>query len=1360
MKNISIDNGKILYPYKRIDKWGFVDENYEFVIDHVFDEVFPFTDGLAKVKLNNRWNLIDKTGRVVIKLEDENFTIQKLSEELIIIGPTIYTKSGHIVQDDVSIYKKKGSYLVLVRSFYKRRSSFLKYGVINENGDSIIDFTFDKIEIINQYRERDNIIGFLVDRNGKKGFIGINGQLIIECAYSSLWIRFEANCYKVTLDDEKEALYDIEGKEVASPKNCSIYVFDDKKRLFKVVTNASSDNVGFLNSNFKLVIPPIYNEATDFVFGLSVVRIFDKSGVIDISGKIIVPIIYGKVTILNDRVIRVTKNGKSGLLTLQGAQILPNRYSQIEPFISRRGVPLYSNSSYLLEVCRDNWIREQVGLYDPIEKKFLIDCDYSSFEHLDHGIFKLSRTVFFDRSENEISNNPNNKEVRDIVRRLRSFVKKFVASSRYDEYDEYEENESYSEPEDERSYTSPEERQCNLFVDEDPYYEEPSDSEIAEGYFMEEEGLTEATKTSIFSLSKKEPFLFPYDDIKVLNSSFLAYKRGVRWGILDLNNSIVTDPIFDKIEEVNDYLTKVMTGTLWQVFIFSLSKVKSKKYITISKLCGALLVSDGNKWGVLDKFGNSLIPLEYDRIAKLDDCQYFKCEKDKLEGIISNSGKLLVECKFDKILGLNNDHLVYHVKSIGYGILNLYDKSDRVLEFSEVTYLGYDLIGVSEGRRWGVANIVSGAVSEIKYDERIKVVTPELIEVSIGMETGLISLVDGNIIPCIYQRIEIIGEGRALASERAYPYRTKLYDLNLKKELLEVNHRFVHVISESLIEVDEEERYILYDFDGNLVVAAYDNRSRASENSFILFRKEVDGSKYALIDKAGKYIIDFGIHKIEAFDDHIKVGNSRLEKIGDKIDLETQREEIQVVKYGGLIQDVKKIHSFSEGFAKVIISSNSGKQSLIDKFGDTILPERMHSILKVSDTIYYEDINGWHMIDEQGNHHILPKVEKVDTHLSSGSGENLIRVKISNKWGVWDIKMREIVPILYEYEMDLINGLIKVSIGKLEAVYNSKGELIVPLQYEDIQVLGEDIIIARNKENADLYDNTGVKLTSVNCKEIKKFGKNVFAVFKNSKWAIINRFGELFTSFIYDDIVDLNEKIYAVQRGEYWGIINNLGKVLIPCSFDYIKPVDFYKLYNVYEFSNNGDLGLLNDLGEIIISPQFFNMEALKSGNIVVKKNWKYGLINRKLQLVIPAEYDSIKELNGNPSLIEVTCNHLKGIINDLGEPLYEPQFNEIEVLKSGNMVVRKNNKCGLVDTNFKICIPIEYDRIYDLSVGSNLIFVVSNGLKGIFDVSGKSILEPKYKDIEYCNNNLFRIGAGSTHSYYVDSNGKVLDLE
>lgn len=61
-----IPNTLVLTPSLKDGKWGFVDSQGTPMIVHTFDEVKPYQEGLAAVRMGDNWGFIDTGGRLVI----------------------------------------------------------------------------------------------------------------------------------------------------------------------------------------------------------------------------------------------------------------------------------------------------------------------------------------------------------------------------------------------------------------------------------------------------------------------------------------------------------------------------------------------------------------------------------------------------------------------------------------------------------------------------------------------------------------------------------------------------------------------------------------------------------------------------------------------------------------------------------------------------------------------------------------------------------------------------------------------------------------------------------------------------------------------------------------------------------------------------------------------------------------------------------------------------------------------------------------------------------------------------------------------------------------------------------------------
>ena len=69
-----------LAKVKLNDKYGFIDKTGKEVIPIKYDDAYSFSEGLALVKLNNKYGFIDKTGKEVIPIKyDDAYSFSKIS---------------------------------------------------------------------------------------------------------------------------------------------------------------------------------------------------------------------------------------------------------------------------------------------------------------------------------------------------------------------------------------------------------------------------------------------------------------------------------------------------------------------------------------------------------------------------------------------------------------------------------------------------------------------------------------------------------------------------------------------------------------------------------------------------------------------------------------------------------------------------------------------------------------------------------------------------------------------------------------------------------------------------------------------------------------------------------------------------------------------------------------------------------------------------------------------------------------------------------------------------------------------------------------------------------------------------------
>ena len=130
-------------------------------------------------------------------------------------------------------------------------------------------------------------------------------------------------------------------------------------------------------------------------------------------------------------------------------------------------------------------------------------------------------------------------------------------------------------------------------------------------------------------------------------------------------------------------------------------------------------------------------------------------------------------------------------------------------------------------------------------------------------------------------------------------------------------------------------------------------------------------------------------------------------------------------------------------------------------------------------------------------------------------------------------------------------------------------------------------------------------------------------------------------------------------------------------------------------------------------------------GMAVVKRNDKYGYINKNRDEVVPCIYDDAWMFEGGFG--EVFIGEKRGYVNKKGEvvlPLRE--YDDLSNYK-GFIKASFNKQYGLFDSNGKEIIPFKYEDLSH-SVSEGLIAFKQNGKWGYLNEKNEIIIEPKYE--------------------------------
>ena len=119
-------------------QWGFINEKGETVIPFEYDAIEDFVNGRAKANKNWRWGFINEKG-------EEIFDHRTLSNGLVVYSSSFMEKCGLMTNSGERITELEFDAIEDFEEGRAKAKKNGKWGVINEKGESLIPFNYDKI---------------------------------------------------------------------------------------------------------------------------------------------------------------------------------------------------------------------------------------------------------------------------------------------------------------------------------------------------------------------------------------------------------------------------------------------------------------------------------------------------------------------------------------------------------------------------------------------------------------------------------------------------------------------------------------------------------------------------------------------------------------------------------------------------------------------------------------------------------------------------------------------------------------------------------------------------------------------------------------------------------------------------------------------------------------------------------------------------------------------------------------------------------------------------------------------------------------------------------------------------------------
>ncbi len=407
-------------------KWGYINDDGDWVIQPIFDIAKDFRKGIAIVCQSGLYGFINNKGKFILPMEYELPDYDYEPAVLLAKKDNRYgylDYEGHIL---VALnYEEIAPYSSIMKAKKEK-----KWGFIREDETIILPFKYDFVEDFGVDKttfrfQNETVIGW-VDLKGKErtteqlstwadnvetplggvqnvkvgnyyGLIQENGRWIIPVRYQNK-IEFDAFGKAIVRENLRWGMIDKGGNIVIS----TIYQEKIKFDRLNFACVRENGRYGIIDYNGKVIIPTIYESYIYSDYDYWTVKQNGLFGILDSKGNVLIPIAYEKVFPYIDGLALVKKSEKWGYINTRNEIVIPFDYEILNSFVNGRGIAkkggywgiIDMQNRTLLPFDYDNLVEElegftsvmRQGLWGVVDSKFniIIPAQYNRIDALDN----------------------------------------------------------------------------------------------------------------------------------------------------------------------------------------------------------------------------------------------------------------------------------------------------------------------------------------------------------------------------------------------------------------------------------------------------------------------------------------------------------------------------------------------------------------------------------------------------------------------------------------------------------------------------------------------------------------------------------------------------------------------------------------------------------------------------------------------------------------------------------------------------------------------------------------------------------------------------------------------------------------
>lgn len=265
------------------------------------------------------------------------------------------------------------------------------------------------------------------------------------------------------------------------------------------------------------------------------------------------------------------------------------------------------------------------------------------------------------------------------------------------------------------------------------------------------------------------------------------------------------------------------------------------------------------------------------------------------------------------------------------------------------------------------------------------------------------------------------------------------------------------------------------------------------------------------------------------------------------------------------------IYQFNNGVAT--FTTDTGKEGIINKSGEIILPAIYKSIIKDDDNgfIIEDTLGNYGYVSVQGDFIVPCKYDAV-----SGFKEGLMVVVTNKKYGYVDSTGVWVIDSIYDDARAFVDGLARVKTNDKWRFIDKSGKVVEKLTYDDVLTgFSSSRAFVKMGKTIAMINKDGDKIATIDADSIYGFYDGYSTFQKNGRYGIIDSTGAVVIHTKFEKLSQSYNGLFIFDKHKKKGVVDIKGKVIVEPIHENIFIED--DLCLIICIDDNGEKGIYYD---------------------------------------------------------------------------------------------------------------------------------------------------------------------------------------